>query len=238
MGAVYITLYVASREFVLCMKKFIASVLAVVGLSGTAQAQPKAQMVDPKTILFTTPTLANDIAELEPVGREPGKGDFIFHEDEWTQLEFLPKSQLREVQHMLREFKSFELAHRTQHGWNEVYVRRLHRTTVVPDIQRLERLLGTKAGAAPLLFSSGGISGGVKNGFSIPLGGNVTLYGFTDARGIPVLGANVGRNPDDLKLTQAFAKLNSSSGLILVDWRAQLVLTGVEPSGQIEAWRP
>lgn len=40
------------------MKKLLASVLALAGIAGTAQAQPKVQMLDPKTILFTTPTLA------------------------------------------------------------------------------------------------------------------------------------------------------------------------------------
>jgi hypothetical protein len=220
------------------MKKLIASMLAIVGLSAVVQAQPKVQTVDPKSILFTTPTLSSDIAALEPVHRESTGNDLLMHEDEWSQLEFLPKGQLEEVQRMLKEFKAFELAHRAQYGWTEVYVRRLKRSTVLPGIQQLEQVLGRKAGPAPLLYSSGGISGSVKNGFSLSLGGNVSLYGYADAQGIPVLGAYVGKDPDDLKLTQAFIKLNSSSGLILVDWRGQLVLTSVSPSGQVGVWRP
>ena len=105
-------------------------------------------------------------------------------------------------------------------------------------IQQLEQLLGVKATTPPILFSSSELSGRVKNGFSLPLGGSVTLYGFSDDRGIPVLGANVGEHPDDLKLTNAFMKLNSNKGLILVDWRAQVVLVSVDKSGQINVWRP
>ena len=78
----------------------------------------------------------------------------------------------------------------------------------------------------------------MKNGFSLALGGNVTLYGYRDAQGVPILGAIIGRNPDDAKLTTAFMKLNADRGLILVDWRAQLVLVSVASSGQIETWQP
>lgn len=223
------------------MKRLLASLLAIVGVAGTAQTQPKVQTIDPKTILFTTPTLSNDIAQLEPANRQPSKADFVFHEDEWSQVEFFPKSQFPEVQRLLKEYKPFEKTHRVQHGWREVYVRRISRVPVIPGmhpVQQLERLLGVKAGAAPLLFSSSTVSGSVKNGFSLPLGGNVTLYGYTDGQGIPVLGAIVGRNPDEFRLTQAFMKLSSDRGLILVDWRSQLVLVSVAPSGQVEAWRP
>lgn len=66
----------------------------------------------------------------------------------------------------------------------------------------------------------------------------MTLYGYVTDLGIPVLGANVGENPDDFKLTDAFMKLNANAGLILVDWRAQVVLVSVNKSGQIDIWRP
>ena len=223
------------------MKRLLASILASVGIAGVAQPQSKIQTVDPKTILFTTPTLSNDIAQLEPVDKQPNHDDFVFHEDEWSQVEFFPKAQLPEVQRLLKEYKPFEQAHRLQHGWREVYVRKIQRVPVISGshpVRQLERLLGVKAGAAPMLFSASTVSGRVKNGFSVPLGGNVTLYGFTEGQTIPVLGAIVGKSPDDSKLTQAFAKLSTSNGLLLVDWRAQLVLMSVSPSGQIEVWRP
>jgi hypothetical protein len=223
------------------MKRLLASLLASVGVAGAAQPQPKIQTIDPKTILFTTPTLSNDIAGLEPVDKQPSDGDFIFHEDEWSQVEFFPKAQLPEVQRVLTEYKPFEQKHRVQHGWRGVYVRKVQRVPVISGseaVRHIERSLGAKAGPAPILFSASTVSGRVKNGFSVPLGGNVTLYGYTEGQGVPVLGAIVGRSADDAKLTQAFVKLNASNGLILVDWRAQLVLLSVDPSGQIQVWRP
>lgn len=223
------------------MKKLLATLLAFVRVAGNAQPQPKVQMLDPKTILLTTPTLSNELAQLEPVHRQPSGSDFVFHEDEWAQVEFLPRAQLGEVQRILKEYKPFERANRVQHGWREVYVRKVHRTPVLSGANakhQLESLLGAKVGSAPMLFSGGSVSGSVRNGFSLPLGGNVTLYGFSDWQGIPVLGAIIGKDPDDSKLTKAFMKLNTERGLILVDWRAQLVLVSVSSSGQVDVWQP
>ena len=89
-----------------------------------------------------------------------------------------------------------------------------------------------------VLYSTSTAGGRVKDGFVLPLGGNVTLYGYTTDEGIPVLGASVGQNPDDLKLVEAFTKLNTSAGLVLVDWRAQMLLISTKESGQIDVWRP
>jgi len=201
----------------------------------------KIQVVDPKKILFTVPTLSDDIAPLEPLGEKPSSKDFGFHEDEWCQIEFFPKSQLKTIQQILKEYKQFEQAHRAHQGWNAVYVRKVQRVPVLSSNQpteNLEKLLGAKAGNAPFLFTYGALSGKVKNGFTIPLGENITIYGYVDGDNIPVLGANVGKNPDDSRLTDAFLKLNAREGLFLVDWRAQLLILGASSDSQVEVWRP
>jgi hypothetical protein len=61
----------------------------------------------------------------------------------------------------------------------------------------------------------------VKGGFSLRLGGSVTLYGYAIPAGIPVLAALLGDNPDDHRLVEAFARLNAAEELVLVDWRQQ-----------------
>ena len=209
------------------------------GQSGTEDYLPWS--IGLKDILFTTPTLSNDIAELEPVSQPPKNSDFSFHEDEWSQIEFFPKTQLAKVQQLLKEFKPFEEENRTQYGWRKVYVRRIQRLPVITgaqSVEQLEKLLNARVGSAPLLFSSGAVTGRVKNGFSLSLEGNITLYGYSDAGGIPVLGVIVGENPDNSKLTDAFMKLNLSHGLILVDWRSQIVWVSVNQSDPVEIWRP
>jgi hypothetical protein len=122
-----------------------------------------------------------------------------------------------------------------------VYVRKVERTSVVGGNQalsKLETVLGAKAGVAAVLFSASSITGQVTNGFSVALGGNITLYGYASQAGIPILGALVGENPDHQLLVRAFAKLNAEEELVLVDWRQQLILVSVAPNGQLDVWRP
>lgn len=223
------------------MKKLIASILAFAGVTGSAQPTQNPQSIDPRTILFSVPTLSDDIAALERMDRAPNGTDLAFHEDDWAQVEFLPKSLLPEIQRMLKEYTAFEQANRDKSGWRKVYVRKIQRKPVISGplpIQQLETILGAKAVGALVLYSSATSGGRVKDGFTLPLGGNVTLYGYTSAEGIPVLGASVGQNPDDGKLSQAFIKLSSGSSLVLVDWRAQMVLVSASAAGQIDVWRP
>ncbi len=223
------------------MKKLIASFLALTGVAGSAQPAQNPQTIDPKTILFSVPTLSDDIAALEQMDRAPNEMDLAFHEDDWAQVEFLPKNLLPEIQSMLKEYKAFEQANRVKNGWRKVYVRKIPRKPVISGpqpIKQLETILGGKAAGALVLYSFATSGGRVKDGFTLPLGGNVTLYGYTTAAGIPVLGASVRQNPDDIKLSQAFIKLNSANGLVLVDWRAQMLLVAANASGQIEVWRP
>jgi hypothetical protein len=223
------------------MRTLLVSVLAFLGATSPAQAQQKPGNLDLSSVLYTTPTLSNDLAALEPVADHPKPSELIFHEDEWTQVEFLPKSQLGEVQRLLKEYKPFEQSNREAYGWRNVYVRRLQRLPIVAGgqpIRELERVLGSAAAPGPILTSAGTITGRVRNGFTLPLGGNVWLYGYQSEAGVPVLGAYVGERPDDLKLTQAFMKLNSSNDAILVDWRAQVVLISTTAAGQVERWRP
>jgi len=223
------------------MKKLFASVLAMVGLSTGALAQPSTQMIDAKSINFTTPTLSNELAELEPLGREPTKGDLTFHEDEWAQVEFLCADQLHEVKRILGDLKSFEMAHRVKYGWTDVYIRRFQRKALIEGegaLQHLHAVLGVAAGPAPVLFSSGTVAGRVRGGASFDLGGKISLYTSPAPEGVLVLGANVGRDPDNSKLVSAFAKLSASDRLVLVDWRQQFVLIATTADGRVDVWRP
>jgi hypothetical protein len=117
----------------------------------------------------------------------------------------------------------------------------IDRVTVIRDkeaVARLEAILGSKSGPAPVLLSADSTPGRVKDGFSLRLGGNVTLYGYATPAGIPVLGAVVGDDADHHKLIEAFVKLNAAEGLVLVDWRQQMILESAGLHGKIEVWRP
>ncbi|HRE81474.1 MAG TPA: hypothetical protein PLN52_10520, partial [Opitutaceae bacterium] len=124
------------------MKKMIASILALAGITGSTQPAQNPQTIDPRTILFSVPTLSDDIAALEPMDRAPNGADLAFHEDDWAQVEFLPKSLLPEIQRMLKEYKTFEQANRVKSGWRKVYIRKIQRRPLISGahpVQQLEK---------------------------------------------------------------------------------------------------
>jgi len=201
-------------------------------------------MMDINKIVYSIPTISDDLPELEAARLLPGESPLSFHEDSWSQIEFLTAGYLPELQRMLKEYKSFEQANRLpdgKFGWRKIYIRKISRNpliTAVSPLQQLETLLAVKATSAPILTTASSVSGRVKNGFTLPLGGNVYLYGYAANQDIPVLGALLGDSSDHTKLAESFIKLNAAHGLVLVDWRAQMVLTSVTSDGFVDVWRP
>jgi hypothetical protein len=199
------------------------------------------ETIDPNSILFSLPTISDDLPALEPIEGAPNNSDLIFHEDGWSQIEFFRHDQIEEIQRTFHEYKLFEGSHREGSAWRKIYVRQVQRKPLlsgVQPLQQLENMLEVEPGMAPLLHTSSTISGRVKDGFSFGLTGNISLYGYVTPQGIPVLGAILGDNADQSELTRVFAKLHSSHGLILVDWQSQLMLVTVSDSQQIEIWKP
>lgn len=222
------------------MKKLLLALKRALGFARNVEAEPAIQMIDPKEVLFSVPTIARDLPPLEPLSAPPAADAFMLHEDDWTQTEFLPLAMLPEIRRILSELKSFDAQNREGSGWRNLYVREFGREPLLIGAAALEHLksvIGAGAGPAPLLTSAGGVAC-VRNGFTVEIGRNVTLYGHADESGIAVLAASLGVDPDDQKLTETFMKLSASDGLVLVDWRQQMLLLATSDHGKVAIWRP
>lgn len=222
------------------MRKLLASAIAALAMASSSQAAP-VETVDVKTIRFTMPTVAADLIEFVVPTKESFAGAPQFHEDEWRQLEFFPAARLVEIKRKLSELKAFEQAHRSPPGWSEIYARRLHPTVVLPgkgSVARIAQTVGAKHVGAPILTTASRPLGQVKGGFTLGLAGGVFLYGLTGDSGVGVLAAMVRPDGDDMELVRAFSALHQAHGLILVDWRFQMLLVSVAPSGALDVWRP
>jgi hypothetical protein len=215
--------------------------LVAAGLASETTAEEPAAMIDPRTIRFSMATISNDAAPVEQIARPPTDTELVFHEDEWRQLEFFPFSRAHEIQQRLIELKAFEAAHRTQYGWTQIYVRDLPPESVLSGndpVRSLADQLHAEIEAAPILVSgTNSIVGRVRGGFSLRIGDGAALYGFQGQSSILVLGAHL-QNADDQLLTRAFTALSGTHQLILVDWRAQMLLLSVGQDGQIIVWSP
>ncbi len=205
--------------------------------ANAAQEPPKVVNVPVDAIRFSMPTIAIDAIEFETPTASSFEEAPQFHEDEWAQLEFFSAARLPEVQELLREIKSFAAAHRTQQGWTEIHQREIARAEIGVSVSEIEQELNASPCPAPILTSSTHLFGHVKHGFSLELGINAYLYGLQPGEQATVLGASL-QGADDRLLTGAFFKLNRKFGLILVDWRQQFVLAGVDDNGQFKLWRP
>lgn len=83
------------------MKKVFAALLAALGLSSGVQAEAPIQSIDPKSIRFTMPTVAADEIQFIVPTKDTFAGAPQFHEDEWSQVEFLSSNRLSETQKAL-----------------------------------------------------------------------------------------------------------------------------------------
>lgn len=221
------------------MKKILTAVLGALGVTATnVEAEPPKVVIMPvESIQFSMPTISLDSVEFDMPTASSFKGAPQFHEDEWAQLEFFPRTRLSEVQQLLKELKSFEAENRIQYGWKQIYKRELSRTPLGLSPADLGRELNAQILPAPILTTSSQPLGQVRHGYSLELGKNAYLYGLQADGHITVLGVSL-QGADDMLLSNSFLTLNQRYGLILVDWRQQFVLTSVNSNGQFELWRP
>ena len=212
-------------------------------------ADENVQSIDPKSLMFSIPTISDDLAPLDPVGEAPRDDELQMHEDDWCQVEFFHKGYLQELQRLLKEYKTFEASNRemiTIEGkecpiWLDTYVRTVARQPLLSGedpVEQLGRIVEGQIGPAPVLFSTSSWSGRVRNGFTVGIGRNMDLYGYVVDGDVPVIAALVRADPDDQALVTAFARLNAALGLVLVDWRSQLILVDTSPEGEVQVWRP
>lgn len=188
------------------MKKLFASILAAVGIS--ANAQPKPEVIDVNSILYSMPTISGDSIEFVVPTKESFAGAPEFHEDEWCQLEFFPKSQFKAIQSKLTEYKSFEQKNRVSSGWKNIYVRNIQRGEFALTIEELSGLEGAAMHPAPLLTTASRPLGQVKNGFSVSIGQGALLYGIAEGGVIKSLAASVYSDAGNSALTSAYMFLN------------------------------
>lgn len=218
------------------MKKLFASILAAVGISANAQAKP--EMIDVNSILYSMPTISGDSIEYMVPTKKSFEGAPEFHEDEWCQLEFFPKSKLKTIQSKLMEYKSFEQKSRVSSGWKNIYVRNIQRGEFALTVEDLVTLEGSALHPAPLLTTTSSPLGQVKNGFSVSIGHGALLYGIAEGGVIKSLAASVYSDAGNNALTSAYMSLDKKEELIIVDWRGQMIIMGSSSDGKLGVWKP
>ena len=171
----------------------------------------KIEMVDPRTILYSLPTLEN----VAPPTIGPVAGAIEMHEDDWRQIELIAARFEPEIAAELAAIRTIHAEHRSGPGFTSLHLR--------------ERIPAPLAGVAltlaelglagpPRAVAIGPVSGpraAVAGGFAFEVANGV-IYGRDD-RGVVALGLAPGTDPAPL------AAVARTHDLVLVDWcRAEL----------------
>lgn len=169
----------------------------------------KIVMIDPRTILFSLPT----IEDVLPVTVTGGAAALQLLPDQYRQVELIRDDQRAEVDVELAEIRRIRDAARPGGGFTEIHVRRgirepLAGTTLTVDA--LAAALG--ATAAPWAFD--GEIGVVEHGFALPRAG-AHVYGVAPGGVVAILAID---GPPSDELFSPLRALALAHGLILVDW--------------------
>ena len=65
---------------------------------------------------------------------QPAKDDFILHEDNWRQVEFVALKDEGYLANLVQEVSQFEKSNRVDVGWKEVFVRKEHPTQDIKSV--------------------------------------------------------------------------------------------------------
>jgi hypothetical protein len=171
----------------------------------------KIERVDPKSILFSLPTIENTSPA---AGGDPTIGDeLVMHEDDWRQLELISLVHEDILDEELDAIADVRLNHAAGVGFKKIYVRSRIPHPIQPGTLALSDL-GNVTGRAVALA---GAARRVENSFVIALGSNTSLYGIAENGDVRVLALRIeGAVPDEaLNLLE---RLQREHDLIFVDW--------------------
>lgn len=170
------------------------------------------QTLDVQEILFSLPTLCEELPPLEKAAQIPPDA-IRMHEDYWRQIELIPISHLSAVEGQMKSYIDFREAHKKGEGYTEIFIRK----NVYPTLQN-QWISLSNLGVPYKILTLGEQK--VMSGFAIPDKSGAYLYGYTEPRGIIIyLGLEP---PADSNLSPEFASLianiASSQKLFLADW--------------------
>ena len=158
--------------------------------------------IDPGTILFSLPTVADEIPEEVP-GEQAGA--LRLHEDDWLQLELLPVEVVNQASTDLQAIRAVLASERRGPGFEQLHVRKGLAAPFAGhplELRALRERFGTEH---PIAYLKG--KGVLKGGFAFLLPSGGSLYGQERGGQVVALGLTT-RDPCPVE------------GLTLIDWIA------------------
>ena len=191
--------------------------------------------VDPKTILFSLPTISNEMASVEEGSSKLNRKTLELLEDDWRQIEFVSATLDAVVERNLDAIREIYANQRVESGaFKSLHVRE-GLSQPLQDNQfsktDLAQCIGPSAvGLDGISFSS--IAGLVSGGFAFSISDVLYVYG-TEADGrVNVLGLYRKQGAITEEMTPTLSDMAKNKNLRLVDWCRAAAL----PADQIGEW--
>jgi hypothetical protein len=174
-----------------------------------------------KDVLYSLPTICDEIPPIAPGTSKLGKPVLELHEDDWRQVEFVALAQQAQIDACLAQIHRIWTEERTESG----FFRQLHLRTEIPRPLAGRRLLLTELRSAfdrPRWLDGiayRDVAGLVAGGFACESASGIRLYGLAQDDVVTVLGlisgtGSAAREQD----SRALAALMRAQELCLIDW--------------------
>lgn len=203
---------------------------AKVGGKLTLQLKPfSVQMVDPKKLLFSLPTICDPLADLEKDTDKKNQSILELHEDDWRQIEFISKEALPDIRKEMTNIEQIYSRYRTTSGaFHKLHVRNMIK-------EPLKGRLPSKDTLATLTLPATTSYTGVayrdsrellKEGFAFCNPSGLCFYGTYRGNAVAILGVQVNSGKKESIDSEAdrLAMFLQANALVLVDWPRMVIL--------------
>ncbi|MCE9673978.1 hypothetical protein LY474_39925 [Myxococcus stipitatus] len=181
----------------------------------------KVAMVAPSDILYSLPTLADELPVIEKGSSKLERRVLELHEDDWRQVEFVALALQAPVEGELKAIARIHTEHRTGPGFDALHIRKnvpAPLEGVRLPLADLRDALGEAAWWLEGLSLRGG-TGLVASGFALQVSSALALYGTERQGYVTTLGLQrTGASADLEGVARVLAALAEQHQLCLVDW--------------------
>ncbi|MBZ4418447.1 hypothetical protein [Myxococcus sp. RHSTA-1-4] len=179
------------------------------------------ETANPRDILYSLPTLCEQLPSIEEGSTKLGRRVLELHEDDWRQVELVTLLHQGAIEEDLRAVERIHTEHRKGPGFDALHMRKAVVSPLEGTLLTLADLRSALGEAATWLdgIAFQGVAGLVEDGFAVKLPSGLALYGTQEAGRVAVLGlhgAGAGAAVEgDARLLAALATRHQ---LCLVDW--------------------
>ncbi|CAI1731845.1 TPA: hypothetical protein ACSTJ0_000216 [Serratia fonticola] len=174
--------------------------------------------IDPANVLFSLPTISNDMAIVEAVSSLDNV--LVLHEDDWRQFEFLSAGLNELVQQEIQDILAIYHTQREESGFKQLHVRRRIAEPlpgVALQLESLAQAFQIEKRFSGVAFNNAAAT--IVNGFAWQTGSGWIFWGQTDTQGnLVVLCLLPPQDADAAIMANKIDDFVLANNLLLIDW--------------------